>query len=130
MVVGILELKIVIRDARSLKDKRRVIKSLKDRIRNDFNVSIAEVGDMEFGPLPDHPFRLADHRGAHIHSHHLGTAVEQPLGIASRPAARIQHALPGYMRKHRKSGRHLVMGILGLLIHERRVPLGQLLVGM
>ncbi|MDP6381372.1 MAG: DUF503 domain-containing protein [Phycisphaerae bacterium] len=48
MVVGILELKIVIRDARSLKDKRRVIKSLKDRIRNDFNVSIAEVGDMDF----------------------------------------------------------------------------------
>lgn len=44
MIVGILEVKVVIRDARSLKDKRRVIKSLKDRIRNKFNVSIAEVG--------------------------------------------------------------------------------------
>ena len=31
----------------SLKDKRRVIKGLKDRIRNRFNVSIAEVDYQE-----------------------------------------------------------------------------------
>ncbi len=30
-------------DAMSLKDKRRAVKSLKDRIRNRFNVSVAEV---------------------------------------------------------------------------------------
>jgi len=29
----------------SLKEKRRIIKSLLERIRNDFNVSIAEVGE-------------------------------------------------------------------------------------
>lgn len=29
----------------SLKEKRRILKSLMTRIRNDFNVSIAEVGD-------------------------------------------------------------------------------------
>lgn len=43
MVVGTLSIKLMIRDARSLKDKRRVIKSLKDRIRNNFNVSVSEV---------------------------------------------------------------------------------------
>lgn len=33
--------------SRSLKDKRQVIKSLKDRIGNAFNVSVAEVADQD-----------------------------------------------------------------------------------
>ena len=43
MTVGVLEIRLVIRAARSLKDKRRVVLSLKDRIRNEFSVSCAEV---------------------------------------------------------------------------------------
>jgi len=43
MVVGILTLHLSVFDAMTLKDKRRVIKSLKDRISNRYNVSIAEV---------------------------------------------------------------------------------------
>ncbi len=39
-----LQLWIRIPDAMSLKDKRRAIKSIKDRISNRFNVSVAEVG--------------------------------------------------------------------------------------
>jgi len=31
------------RESRSLKDKRQVVKSIKDRLHNGFNVSIAEV---------------------------------------------------------------------------------------
>ena len=38
---------VYIGDSQSLKDKRQVINSLKERIRNRFNVSIAEVGDHE-----------------------------------------------------------------------------------
>jgi uncharacterized protein YlxP (DUF503 family) len=45
MVVGILQLQVSVFDAMTLKDKRRVLKSLKDRISNKFNVSIAEVGN-------------------------------------------------------------------------------------
>ncbi len=44
MVVGTLSIRMAIRSSRSLKDKRRIIKSLKDRIRNRFNVSISETG--------------------------------------------------------------------------------------
>lgn len=44
MIVGVLSFKLVMRQSRSLKDKRRIIKSLKDRIRNKFNVSVAETG--------------------------------------------------------------------------------------
>ncbi len=43
MTVGTLTLKLLIRDALTLKDKRRVLKSLKDIIRNRHNVSVAEV---------------------------------------------------------------------------------------
>ena len=43
MIVGVLEVDLAIFDARSLKDKRRVIKGLKDRVRHRFNVSVSEV---------------------------------------------------------------------------------------
>jgi len=43
MVVGILTLRLSIGEARSLKEKRRVLKSFKDRTRNSFNVSVAEI---------------------------------------------------------------------------------------
>ena len=44
MQVGLLQLRILVPDAMSLKDKRRAVKSLKDRIGNKFNVSVAEIG--------------------------------------------------------------------------------------
>jgi hypothetical protein len=47
MVVGVLQLELSVGDAMSLKDKRRVVKSLKDRIAHAHNVSIAEVGALD-----------------------------------------------------------------------------------
>ena len=43
MLVGTLEARLVIRGALSLKDKRRVVSSLKDRLRSKFDVAVAEV---------------------------------------------------------------------------------------
>src|SRR3954453_15550304 len=45
MVVGGLRLALVIRGARSLKDKRSALRRILDRVRARYNVSIAEVGD-------------------------------------------------------------------------------------
>src|SRR4051812_26409224 len=45
MVVGVLRLALVIRGARSLKDKRSALRRIIDRVRARYNVSIAEVGD-------------------------------------------------------------------------------------
>ncbi len=42
-VIGALNLRLAIFEATSLKDKRRVVKSLKDRLSNRFNVSVAEI---------------------------------------------------------------------------------------
>jgi uncharacterized protein YlxP (DUF503 family) len=41
--VALLHLELMVPDAMSLKDKRRVVKSFKDRIAHGRNVSIAEV---------------------------------------------------------------------------------------
>lgn len=43
MIVGLCTVELYIASSHSLKDKRRVIKSLTERIKNKFNVSIAEV---------------------------------------------------------------------------------------
>ena len=47
MVVGTLSLKLAVLEAASLKDKRRVVSSIKDRLRGKFNVSVAEVGSLD-----------------------------------------------------------------------------------
>ena len=47
MIVGLLEVELEVPGACSLKDKRQVLRSLKDRIRQKFNVSVAEVDDQD-----------------------------------------------------------------------------------
>lgn len=44
MIVGVVTTEISLPEACSLKDKRSVLRSLKDRVRNRMNVSVAEVG--------------------------------------------------------------------------------------
>lgn len=41
--VGVITLEIRIEHSHSLKDKRQVIRGLKDRLRRKFNVSVAEI---------------------------------------------------------------------------------------
>ncbi len=43
MIVGTLRVRLLVRQSKSLKDKRQVIRSIKDRLRNAYNVSVAEV---------------------------------------------------------------------------------------
>jgi hypothetical protein len=51
MIVGSLRARLLLRESRSLKDKRQVVRSLKDRLRNSFNVSIAEVDALDHRQL-------------------------------------------------------------------------------
>ncbi|HKD05532.1 MAG TPA: DUF503 domain-containing protein [Bryobacteraceae bacterium] len=46
-VVGVLVMELRIEHAHSLKEKRQVVKSLKDVLRRKFNISVAEVEDMD-----------------------------------------------------------------------------------
>jgi len=45
MVVGVARIVLLIPEGTSLKGKRKVVKSVVQRVRNRFNVSISEIGD-------------------------------------------------------------------------------------
>lgn len=43
MRIGLLTLELQIPEAHSLKDKRQIVRSLKERLRKHFNVAVAEI---------------------------------------------------------------------------------------
>lgn len=43
VLVAAISVQIIIHDSRSLKAKRSVVKSIKERLRNKFNLAVAEV---------------------------------------------------------------------------------------
>jgi uncharacterized protein len=47
MIVGLCTVELFLPESHSLKEKRQVLASLKDRLHEKFNVSVAEVGDQE-----------------------------------------------------------------------------------
>ena len=47
MPLAILTLEIRIEGSHSLKDKRQVVRSLKDKLRNGFNVAVAELEESD-----------------------------------------------------------------------------------
>lgn len=44
MVVGILKIEFHLHDNRSLKGKRKIVKSMVDKVKHRFNVAVAEIG--------------------------------------------------------------------------------------
>ncbi len=47
MFIGVCRLTLRLPESGSLKDKRMVVRSLTTRLRNTFNVAVAEVGDLD-----------------------------------------------------------------------------------
>lgn len=47
MVIGLIQFDLLVHGAESIKDKRRVVSSIKDRLHRDHMVSIAEVGNSD-----------------------------------------------------------------------------------
>ncbi len=56
MIIGIVTASLAIPEARSLKDKRSVLRGLKDRAINKMNVSVAEVGQQDVWKSADLAF--------------------------------------------------------------------------
>jgi len=48
MVVAVMSLRLMIPGAHSLKEKRRALRSTKDRLRTQLNVSVAEVDGQDY----------------------------------------------------------------------------------
>ncbi len=47
MIVGTLKIRLLLRESHSLKDKRRVLRSLKDTLSGKFNISVAETDEQD-----------------------------------------------------------------------------------
>jgi uncharacterized protein len=47
MIVGVCRVTLMISESHSLKEKRMVLRRIKDRVANKFNCAIAEVGDAD-----------------------------------------------------------------------------------
>jgi uncharacterized protein len=72
MIVGTLRVRLLLREARTLKDKRQVVKSIKDRLHNGFNVSVAEVDSLDNRQLAVLGVAMISNE-----AHHLKTALGQ-----------------------------------------------------
>ncbi len=47
MIIGVLHFELLVHGAESLKDKRRVVRSVKDRLHREHQAAVAEVGSLE-----------------------------------------------------------------------------------
>lgn len=66
MVIGILQFELRIPGAESLKDKRRVVRSLKDRLHREHQVSVAEVGLLDHAGAARMALALVGSDGRHV----------------------------------------------------------------
>ena len=68
MVVGIGNITFRLHDCRSLKAKRKVVRSIVSRLRNNFNASVAEVGSNDVHQRAEIGFSLVGNNKAVINS--------------------------------------------------------------
>jgi uncharacterized protein YlxP (DUF503 family) len=86
MVIGVLQFELVIDASRSLKDKRRVVKSLKDRLHREHMVSVAEVGALEVWNLAMMGLALVSRDSLYVN-----TVLDRILNkLRSLPDARLR----------------------------------------
>jgi uncharacterized protein YlxP (DUF503 family) len=85
MRVGALRVRMMILDAQSLKEKRMVLRSIKDRLMNKFNVSVAEIGAQDKWQIAELGVAAVANDGKFVH-----TMLDEVRNfIGSNPAARI-----------------------------------------
>ncbi len=68
MVVGIGTVTFRLHDCRSLKGKRKIVKSMVSKLRNNFNLSAAEVGANDIHQRAEIGFALVGNDGKVINS--------------------------------------------------------------
>lgn len=67
MFVGVLQFEIVVPHSRSLKDKRRVVRSLKDKLHREHQVAVAEVAALDSLNLAVMGLSAVSGSGAYLH---------------------------------------------------------------
>lgn len=68
MIVGSMRVRLLVRESRSLKDKRQVVRSVTDRLRNAFNVSVTEVEAEDHRQMVVLGVAMVGTEGSHVQS--------------------------------------------------------------
>jgi len=68
MLIGVLQFELIIPEARSLKDKRRVVKSVKDKLHREHLVSVAEVEALDHHRIAVMGLALVSNSSVYIQS--------------------------------------------------------------
>jgi hypothetical protein len=91
MVVGTLKVDFFLHENQSLKGKRKIVKSLVDRVKNKFNVSVAEVGSNDMWQKIELGVSAVGNDRRHIDSS-LGNVLGylETLGLAEIVDARTE----------------------------------------
>lgn len=85
MLVGSLRVRLLVRESRSLKDKRQVVRSIKDRLRNRFNISVAEIEAQDHRQLAILGMAMVS-----TEAHHIRTAFDEIVqALRSHPVAEL-----------------------------------------
>jgi uncharacterized protein YlxP (DUF503 family) len=66
MTVGSLRIRLLLRESRSLKDKRQVVQSIKDKLKQRFNVSVAEVEAQDNRQMAILGFAMVGNESSHV----------------------------------------------------------------
>jgi uncharacterized protein YlxP (DUF503 family) len=93
MVVGVIDWELEIHGCQSLKEKRSVLKSLKDRLHNRLNVSVAETGHQDVWQRAELTACVVSTERRHADS--VLTSADQLVN--SEPRARIIRVQRSYL---------------------------------
>jgi uncharacterized protein YlxP (DUF503 family) len=66
MNAGICRIKLHLSGSQSLKDKRRIVKSITSRLRSQYNISIAEVDDQDLWQLVTLGIACVSNKNHHV----------------------------------------------------------------
>jgi len=86
MHVGVCTILFEVPGSSSLKEKRQVVRSIKDRVRNRFNVSIAEVGELDSRALCEMGLACVSNDVRHVNSMltQVSAYIEEEFPISVR----------------------------------------------
>ncbi len=79
MFVGVLQIELFIPESNSLKTKRYAIRSIKDRLKNRYNVSVAEIDNTDKWQRASLGIAAVSNESRHIQSM-LGKALDLVYG--------------------------------------------------
>jgi uncharacterized protein YlxP (DUF503 family) len=79
MNAGICRIKLHLSESQSLKDKRRVVKSIISRLRSQYNISVAEVDDQDLWQLVTLGIACVSN-----HNQHVDEILSRAMGFITK----------------------------------------------